>query len=80
MPVEQVPQIVLITFDDSVNDLNKQLYIDLFEKDRVNPNSTPRGGNSARSSFATPGLSVHSQFNHFIYIIYFFDTNFLFYR
>ncbi|CAO1405303.1 unnamed protein product [Diamesa hyperborea] len=41
MPVEQVPQIVLITFDDSVNDLNKQLYIDLFEKDRVNPNGCP---------------------------------------
>lgn len=28
------------------------------------PNSTPRGGNSARSSFATPGLSVHSKFYH----------------
>ncbi|KAI8117990.1 hypothetical protein CVS40_10200 [Lucilia cuprina] len=41
LPVEQVPQIVLITFDDSVNDLNKQLYIDLFEKGRVNPNGCP---------------------------------------
>ncbi|CRK87678.1 CLUMA_CG001471, isoform A [Clunio marinus] len=41
MPVEQVPQIVLLTFDDSVNDLNKQLYQDLFERGRVNPNGCP---------------------------------------
>ncbi|XP_059617787.1 mucin-2 [Phlebotomus argentipes] len=41
MPVEHVPQIVLLTFDDSVNDLNKQLYVDLFEKGRVNPNGCP---------------------------------------
>lgn len=41
MPVEQVPQIVLLTFDDSVNDLNKGLYADLFEKGRVNPNGCP---------------------------------------
>lgn len=32
---------VLLTFDDSVNDLNKKLYIDLFEKGRVNPNGCP---------------------------------------
>ncbi|EDX03162.1 GD22994 [Drosophila simulans] len=36
-----IPQIVLLTFDDSVNDLNKQLYTDLFEKGRVNPNGCP---------------------------------------
>ncbi|RVE45208.1 hypothetical protein evm_010149 [Chilo suppressalis] len=41
MPVETVPQIVLLTFDDSVNDLNKGLYADLFEKGRVNPNGCP---------------------------------------
>lgn len=41
MPVEQVPQIVLLTFDDSVNDLNKGLYSDLFERGRVNPNGCP---------------------------------------
>lgn len=41
LPVETLPQIVLITFDDSVNDLNKQLYTDLFEKGRVNPNGCP---------------------------------------
>lgn len=43
LPVEQVPQIILLTFDDSVNDLNKQLYQDLFEKGRVNPNGCPIG-------------------------------------
>nr|CAI5846303.1 unnamed protein product [Callosobruchus analis] len=41
LPVEQVPQIVLLTFDDSVNDLNKGLYQDLFERGRVNPNGCP---------------------------------------
>ncbi|KAK9890274.1 hypothetical protein WA026_010382 [Henosepilachna vigintioctopunctata] len=41
IPPEQVPQIVLLTFDDSVNDLNKGLYQDLFEKGRVNPNGCP---------------------------------------
>ncbi|XP_017776467.1 PREDICTED: mucin-5AC isoform X2 [Nicrophorus vespilloides] len=41
MSVEQLPQIVLLTFDDSVNDLNKGLYSDLFEKGRVNPNGCP---------------------------------------
>lgn len=41
LPVEDVPQIVLLTFDDSVNDLNKQLYSDLFGKGRINPNGCP---------------------------------------
>ncbi|XP_072402961.1 uncharacterized protein Cda5 isoform X3 [Diabrotica undecimpunctata] len=41
LPVEQLPQIVLLTFDDSVNDLNKGLYQDLFEKGRTNPNGCP---------------------------------------
>ncbi|XP_060537164.1 uncharacterized protein LOC132708687 [Cylas formicarius] len=41
IPVEQVPQIVLLTFDDSVNDLNKGLYQDLFERGRTNPNGCP---------------------------------------
>jgi len=41
MAVETVPQIVMLTFDDSVNDLNKQLYSDLFSKGRVNPNGCP---------------------------------------
>ncbi|CAH0391985.1 unnamed protein product [Bemisia tabaci] len=38
---EETPQIVLLTFDDSVNDLNKGLYSDLFEKGRTNPNGCP---------------------------------------
>ncbi|KAK0182632.1 hypothetical protein PV327_000748 [Microctonus hyperodae] len=38
---EEIPQIVLLTFDDSVNDLNKVLYADLFEKGRKNPNGCP---------------------------------------
>lgn len=41
LPVESIPQIVLLTFDDSVNDLNKGLYADLFERGRVNPNGCP---------------------------------------
>lgn len=41
IPVEQVPQMVLLTFDDSVNDLNKGLYQDLFERGRTNPNGCP---------------------------------------
>ncbi|XP_045491546.1 uncharacterized protein LOC123691260 isoform X4 [Colias croceus] len=41
MPIESIPQIVLLTFDDSVNDLNKVLYADLFDKGRVNPNGCP---------------------------------------
>jgi len=32
---------VLLTFDDSVNDLNKKLYQELFERGRVNPNGCP---------------------------------------
>ncbi|XP_069960368.1 uncharacterized protein Cda5 isoform X16 [Cherax quadricarinatus] len=39
-PVE-VPQIVLLTFDDAVNDLNNGLYRDLFEVGRKNPNNCP---------------------------------------
>ncbi|CAG7833616.1 unnamed protein product, partial [Allacma fusca] len=41
LPVNTVPQMVLLTFDDSVNDLNKDLYRDLFEKGRKNPNGCP---------------------------------------
>lgn len=35
------PQLVLLTFDDAVNDLNKELYSDLFETGRLNPNGCP---------------------------------------
>ncbi|KAG7169842.1 putative Polysaccharide deacetylase-like 1 [Homarus americanus] len=37
----ETPQIVLLTFDDSVNDLNKELYKELFENGRLNPNGCP---------------------------------------
>ncbi|XP_069702425.1 nuclear pore complex protein DDB_G0274915-like isoform X3 [Periplaneta americana] len=41
LPAEEVPQIVLLTFDDAINDLNKGLYQDIFEKGRTNPNGCP---------------------------------------
>lgn len=41
IPIDQTPQIVLLTFDDAVNDLNKPLYSDLFENGRKNPNGCP---------------------------------------
>ncbi|XP_068231469.1 uncharacterized protein Cda5 isoform X20 [Palaemon carinicauda] len=38
---KDTPQMVLLTFDDSVNDLNKGLYTELFENGRLNPNGCP---------------------------------------
>jgi len=35
------PQLVILTFDDSVNDLNKRLYQDIFHPSRKNPNGCP---------------------------------------
>lgn len=35
---------VLITFDDAVNDLNKDYYKEIFEKERTNPNGCPISG------------------------------------
>ena len=32
---------VVLTFDDSVNDLNKRLYQDIFHPSRKNPNGCP---------------------------------------
>ncbi|XP_045133043.1 uncharacterized protein LOC123517148 isoform X8 [Portunus trituberculatus] len=37
----ETPQLVLLTFDDSINDLNKDLYTELFENGRLNPNGCP---------------------------------------
>ena len=34
----RTPQLVVLTFDDSVNDLNKRLYQDIFHGSRKNPN------------------------------------------
>ena len=41
LSAKETPQIVLLTFDDAVNDLNKGLYADLFENGRKNPNGCP---------------------------------------
>ena len=38
---KEIPQIVLLTFDDSVNDLNRDIYKKLFEQGRKNPNGCP---------------------------------------
>ena len=35
------PQLVMITFDDSVNDLNRDLYKEIFRDYRLNPNGCP---------------------------------------
>ncbi|GJQ67068.1 Cda5 [Trypoxylus dichotomus] len=40
LPVEEVPQIILLTFDDAVNDLNKEFYREIFDG-RLNPNGCP---------------------------------------
>lgn len=39
--VRDVPQMVLLTFDDAVNDLNWELYEELFNSGRKNPNGCP---------------------------------------
>jgi len=41
LSVRNTPQLVVLTFDDSVNDLNKQLYQDIFHTSRKNPNGCP---------------------------------------
>ncbi|GAB6027928.1 Cytidine deaminase 5 [Chamberlinius hualienensis] len=38
---EEIPQIVVLTFDDAVNDLNWKLYTRLYFQDRKNPNGCP---------------------------------------
>ena len=38
---ENIPQFVLLTFDDAVNSLNQQFYKDLFSDNRRNPNQCP---------------------------------------
>ena len=35
------PQLVMLTFDDSVNDLNRDLYSEIFKDYRLNPNGCP---------------------------------------
>lgn len=41
IPAQHTPQIVLLTFDDAVNDINKEIYADLFYRGRRNPNGCP---------------------------------------
>lgn len=41
MTASQTPQIVLLTFDDAVNDINKEHYAELFTSNRTNPNGCP---------------------------------------
>jgi len=38
---EKIPQMVILTFDDSVNDLNQRLYQNIFHPIRRNPNGCP---------------------------------------
>merc|ERR1719427_1257849 len=38
---EQIPQLVVLTFDDSINDLNQRLYTSIFHPIRRNPNGCP---------------------------------------
>lgn len=38
MPPEETPQMVLMTFDDAINDLNKDYYTEIFQNGRKNPN------------------------------------------
>lgn len=37
----EIPQIVLMTFDDAINEINEEHYEDLFKKGRKNPNGCP---------------------------------------
>jgi len=41
LTASRTPQLVVLTFDDSVNDLNKRLYQDIFHPSRKNPNGCP---------------------------------------
>ena len=41
LKAKQVPQIVMITFDDAINDLNWEIYEEIFNSGRKNPNGCP---------------------------------------
>ena len=41
MSAKQIPQLVVLTFDDSINDLNQRLYTSMFHPIRRNPNGCP---------------------------------------
>ncbi|KAF0297749.1 hypothetical protein FJT64_004819 [Amphibalanus amphitrite] len=41
LEAKSTPQLVLLTFDDSINDINHELYKEMFETGRKNPNGCP---------------------------------------
>ena len=41
LPVNEIPQLVLISFDDAVNDINWHIYEELLNSGRSNPNGCP---------------------------------------
>ena len=41
LPITSQPQLVVLTFDDAVNERNAPLYAELFESGRKNPNGCP---------------------------------------
>ncbi|KAL3226598.1 hypothetical protein MRX96_024802 [Rhipicephalus microplus] len=44
LPPQETPQVVLLTFDDAVNDLNFDHYTEIFDTGRKNPNGCPIRG------------------------------------
>lgn len=38
LPAKEIPQLVMLTFDDGVNDLNWELYEELLNSGKKNPN------------------------------------------
>ncbi|XP_037576499.1 uncharacterized protein LOC119458715 [Dermacentor silvarum] len=44
LPPHETPQVVLLTFDDAVNDLNFDHYTEIFDTGRKNPNGCPIRG------------------------------------
>jgi len=57
---DEAPQFVIISFDDAVNDLNKDFYERLFSEDRVNPNGCP----ITATFFVSHEWTDYSQVNH----------------
>ena len=56
----QTPQFVLLSFDDAVNDLNRDFYKRLFDTKRVNPNGCP----IAATFFVSHEWTDYSQVHH----------------
>jgi len=55
LPPNEVPQMVLITFEDAINDDNIDFYSRLFSGKYVNPNNCP----------ITATFFVHHQYNNY---------------